>query len=276
MSIWEDKEKLQEIRKLVCATPLSDIEFDYLVGIGRSTLLNPFLRELWAIKYGNSAAQIFIGRDGYRKAAQRHPDYDYHQADAVYSNDTFEMVNGEIRHSYSLKNRGELMGAYCIVKRHKATRSSYVYVELKEYSTGKSLWSPSGGKPATMIKKVAEAQALRAAFQDILAGTYAEEEIERSESKPVVIEGNTQTEKLKSILNVESDSDKQEVIIENEEENGNEPVTLIQMRQILTLMDKKGFDEERRLKAFNHFRIDDLADLTKNEAKKFLMQLERV
>ena len=38
---------------------------------------------------------------------------------------------------------------------------------------GETLWD---SKPATMIKKVAEAQGLRMAFQSMFAGTYAEDE----------------------------------------------------------------------------------------------------
>ena len=65
-----------------------------------------------------------------------------------------------------------MVGAYCIVKRKKATQASSTYVKLGEYNTGKSVWRE---KPETMIKKVAEAQALRGAFTE-LAGTYDESE----------------------------------------------------------------------------------------------------
>lgn len=186
LPMWEDKAKLQEIRKLF-APKLTDLEFQFFVGLGKAAGLNPFTREIWSVKYADNApAQVFIGRDGYRKAAQSHSEYDYHQADAVYENDEFEVTNGEVRHKYKLTNRGALVGAYCIAKRHKSSRPMYVFAELKEYSTGKSLWNMQTGKPATMIKKVAESQCLRACFQDLLGGTYGEEEMERTKPLQVI------------------------------------------------------------------------------------------
>lgn len=172
LSIWKEEKKLAEIKKIYGKT-LSDGEWNTLQAIGLATDLNPFLREIWAVKYGNNAASIFIGRDGYRKVAQRHPNYDYHIVDAVYSGDDFKVVNGEVQHSYSLKDRGSIVGAYCVVARKGSTKPSFSYVELKEYDTKKSVWA---SKPATMIKKVAEAQGLRMTFQELFAGTYDESE----------------------------------------------------------------------------------------------------
>lgn len=175
MNIWESTNDLAQIKEIY-GKGLSVGEFNTLVQMGRATGLNPFLKEIWAVKYGDNPAQIFIGRDGYRKSAQRHPLYDYHVSDAVYSADKFDVVNGEVSHKYNLSNRGQLVGAYCTVQRKGSSRPTYVFVELKEYSTGKSLWNPQTGKPATMIKKVAEAQGLKSAFQELFAGTYSEYE----------------------------------------------------------------------------------------------------
>lgn len=174
--IWESEQSLQDIANTcVVGGKLSPTEFKTFVQIGLATGLNPFLREIWAVKYGPSA-QIFVGRDGYRKSAQRHPLYDHHIVDAVYSNDNFEKTETGVKHTYNLKDRGQLLGAYCAVKRKGSEQACFVYVELKEYSTGRALWKD---KPATMIKKVAEAQALRMAFQELFAGTYAEEELDQ-------------------------------------------------------------------------------------------------
>lgn len=193
--IWSDKTEIQAVKEMY-GSELTDIEFKLFCKIGQATNLNPFLRELWAVKYGNTPAQIFIGRDGYRKVAQSQSDYDYHYADAVYANDTFTIKNGEIDHQYKLTDRGQLIGAYCVVKRKSSSRASYVFVDVTEYyqgnkktdgttkkkynaqkreyyDMGETLWDT---KPATMIKKVAEAQALRAAFQGLFAGTYEESE----------------------------------------------------------------------------------------------------
>jgi phage recombination protein Bet len=134
------------------------------------------MRELWCIKYGDSPAQIFVGRDGYRRSAQANPNYDYHHVEGVYSNDDlhYSVTTGEVHHKQDFKNRGNLLGAYCIVKKKNSSRPTYVFVDLKEYDTGKSLWA---SKKATMIKKVAEVQCLRMAMQEIFGGTYDESEM---------------------------------------------------------------------------------------------------
>ena len=56
------------------------------------------------------------------------------------------------------------------------------FVDIKEYNTNQSVWKQ---KPATMIKKVAEAQWLRWTFQELFAGTYDEsEEIPENQNIP--------------------------------------------------------------------------------------------
>lgn len=168
--VWS-KEKRDVIRKTF-APQLNPTEFSMFVGLGKSLGANPFTREIWAVKYGNQEAQIFLGRDFYRRKAQEQSEYNGHQVDAVYEGDEFKMVNGKPEHSYSLKDRGALLGAYCIV--YSEGREPYfVFADYAEYTTGKSTWKD---KPATMIKKVAEAQALRGAFQGVFAGTYDQSE----------------------------------------------------------------------------------------------------
>jgi phage recombination protein Bet len=284
LSLWEDNSKIEEIRKLF-APKLTESEFQYFVGLGKATGLNPFLKEIWSVKYDErSPAQVFIGRDGYRKAAQAQSEYDYHQADAVYENDAFEVQDGIVKHSYKLTNRGALMGAYCITKRHNSSRPMYVYAELQEYATGRSVW---GGKPATMIKKVAESQCLRACFQDVLGGTYGEEEMSNTQienNNMRVIQGTTQTERLKSLLmtderkmeTVEIDVDG--VISEPsidliKIDADNNPASSDQIDKISLLMDEKDFDDARRKKALDYFKVKKLSNLTEAQAKIFLLQL---
>ena len=177
--IWDDKKTL-EIKKLY-APDLTNNEFQIFCEIGKSTWLNPFLREIWAVKYGSTPASIFIGRDGYRKSAQASPLYDWHSSEDIRENDTFSIKDGEVIHNMNMKDRGKLVWAYALAQRKGATRPNYTRVDLVEYNTGKSVWAT---KPSTMIKKVAEAQVLRMTFQDLFAGTYDEsEEWETKEDK---------------------------------------------------------------------------------------------
>lgn len=186
VTVWDTNDSIQEIKK-VYGPNLTDSEFSIFMNIGKSTGLNPFLREIWAVKYdAKSPASIFVGRDGYRKVAQSNPEYDFHVVDSVYENDQFSRESDEVKHSYSLNNRGKLVGAYCSVKRKNSTKPCFVFVKLDEYTTGVSLWAK---KPETMIKKVAEAQGLRMAFQSLFSGTY--DESENWKEKSTVIEPTT-------------------------------------------------------------------------------------
>jgi len=177
IKVWAP-EKRDLIRKTF-APDLTKEEFAMFVGLGKSLGANPFMREIWAIKYNNSKAQIFLGRDFYRRKAQEQPNYGGHQVDAVYSNDSFKMVNGSPEHEYNLADRGHILGAYCVV--YVEDREPFFnFVDFTEYNSGKSTWKE---KPATMIKKVAEAQSLRAAFQGIFQGTYDESEHWKEETQ---------------------------------------------------------------------------------------------
>lgn len=272
VTIWEDQTQLQEVKQIY-GQNLDDGEWRTFLAIGKATGLNPFLREIYAVKYGNQKASIFIGRDGYRKSAQANEDYDYHTVDAVYDNDEFKMIAGEPNHQYKLKDRGSLVGAYCIVKRKSASKAMYVFVEFVEYYAGHKESYPDGKiktnsygamkptvwdtKPATMIKKVAEAQALRMAFQDIFAGTYDEsEDWETKEVKPV----------------------KDEIVIDQT------PVALRTEEQMTVLQDlftivaeHEGVSidkiAESTLKAL--FKISDFQQLTEANATSLIAKLEK-
>ena len=285
IDMWHDESKLQEIRKMVSpSTPLSDMEFSFLVELGRATQLNPFMKEIWAVKYRRKnrdtgkyeelPAQIFIGRDGYRKTAQRQPDYEYHQVNAVYSKDEFKICGDEIQHAYGFANRGELLGAYCIVKRKRSSKYTYVMVTVGEYNLNQGLWKD---KPETMIKKVAEAQALRQAFQEVLAGTYSDAELPQDEKTPLrIVSGNTQTDKLNSLLNVDTQTG--EIIEKPVFVPGDDEISASeeQIDTITDLFNKKQLNQERINKAFDLYKIEKLEQLTDAEARKFIFQLEKI
>ena len=169
---WSNKEMQVMIRETY-GKGLNEGEWNLFMGLGKATGLNPFLREIWAVKYGSNPASVFVGRDGYRRSAQAHPEYESHYAMAVYANDEFDIDNGDVRHTFNLKDRGQLIGAYCVVKRKSAAKGVINFVPLSEYKQTFGVWAT---KPATMIIKVAEAQGLRASFQELFAGTYEESE----------------------------------------------------------------------------------------------------
>ena len=128
---------------------------------------------------------VNLMRDAYRKNANRQEQFDGIQVDALHENDYFEVVDGnKVVHRPNLKDRGNLVGAYAVARRKDQSQPYICRVELEEYRIKKynektkewyytGLWDE---KPATMIKKVAESQALRAIFPDLFAGTYSDAE----------------------------------------------------------------------------------------------------
>lgn len=246
---WDNEQVLEDIRAMGDHPRLTKTEFKTFINTCRSMNLNPFTKEIWCLKNGDRM-QIIIARDGYRKVAQREAEYDYHQTDAVYSNDKFRVYHGEVEHEYDLINRGNIIGAYCTVKRKSATKSMYAYVEFKEYNLNRSLWT---SKPATMIKKVAEAHALRMAFQAVFVGTYEQDELPEEITNP-----NPEENKLKEI--------KSEVVMITEE----------QVTKIDDLMMLGDISYERITGAIkNFYKKDSLSSLTAFEADNFITRLEK-
>lgn len=261
LTIWSNESQLVEIKNIF-AKDLLDTEFKTFVWIWKATGLNPFLREIWAVKYGTQSASIFIWRDWYRKSAQANPEYDYHDVDAVYENDNFSVKNWVVEHSYNFKNRGKLVWAYCLVKRKSSTKAMFTFVDFVEYylwnkviengvitekiKPGKfgamkeTLWDT---KPATMIKKVAEAQGLRWSFQELFSGTYDESEMEVEKTEKVVISESEQKknfeifeEKMMIVKNIE---ELQKVFVElNKERKINKDfINKTQLDELINLKD---------------------------------------
>jgi phage recombination protein Bet len=148
-------DELQLIRD-VCARDCTETEFRLLIQLAKTYRLDPFSRQIWAVKYGSNPAQIFCGRDGYLAIAHRSGQFD-------------GMESG------TRTEGGELVG-WCRVYRRDMSHPFEVEVYASEYSTGRNLWKD---KPRTMIQKVAEAQCLRRAFS--ISGLYSPEEIDTGE-----------------------------------------------------------------------------------------------
>ncbi len=151
-------QQIQLIRDM-CARDCTDNEFLLLMQLAKTYQLDPFAKQIWAVKYGNNPAAIFCGRDGFLAIAHRSGKFD-------------GMESG------TRKDGDDLVG-WCKVYRKDMSRPFEVEVSLSEYSTGKNLWQT---KPKTMIVKVAESHALRRAFG--ISGLYAPEEIDTGDRAP--------------------------------------------------------------------------------------------
>lgn len=115
------------------------------------------------VKYSNGPGTIVVGIEGFRTVAHR-------------SGKLSGIKRGAIR-----DEKGNLVGAWAEVYRTDWQHPAREEAPLSEYNTGRGPWQKM---PETMIKKVAEAAALRMAFPDSLGGVYTNEEMEQAESAP--------------------------------------------------------------------------------------------
>lgn len=114
------------------------------------------------IKYGQGPGSIVVGIEGFR-------------AKAVRTGKLSGIKRGAIR-----DDKGKCVGAWAEVYRSDWQHPAREEVPLSEYDTGRGVWTDM---PETMIKKVAEAAALRMAFPDDLGGVYEKAEMDQAEKK---------------------------------------------------------------------------------------------
>lgn len=169
---------------------VTDQEVMMFLALCKSQKLNPFVNDAYLIKYGDkSPATIVVGKGALEKRAELNPAYDGKESGIVVGTESgLEYRNGAL-----LRNDEELIGGWCNVYRKDRTRPERVEVTFNEYVGRKSNGEINGqwaGKPATMIQKVAVAQALRAAFPNDLNAMYGEEEMSSTieASKPAYID----------------------------------------------------------------------------------------
>ena len=149
---WDEEQLI--LLRASCAPSATDPEFKKLLYLSQVWQLDPMLREIWLVKFGNSPAQIYAGRDGFLKIAHRSGHFDGMET-VVHFDENNKPVN-----------------AVCTVWRNDMTHPFKSDVLFAEYTTNQNLWKT---KPSVMIGKVAESVALRKAFS--VAGLYSPEEL---------------------------------------------------------------------------------------------------
>lgn len=167
------KEVIDLIRKTV-AKDANDLELQLFLHIAKEYDLDPILKEIVFMKrkvwneYKQSYDEVptmMVSRDGLLAIAHKSGHFDGIKTETI------------------LDDKGNIKGARCIVYNNACTHPIESEVLFSEYcvyrkdKTGKTvpqaLWAT---KPATMIRKVAESQALRRAFN--VKGVYSQEELE--------------------------------------------------------------------------------------------------
>lgn len=190
------KDQLTFIRNLVNKDLTDNELYMFLVFSGKLGL-NPFTQEIVAVVYKKNDPNLrrvnyIVTRNGKRRKAADFGGAESVQTEAIYikeySVDTGRKnPKGEAiyeKQTVRVKSweGGSLWGAKCTIVRNNNTY--IVEAPLSEYTTREYIWAQ---KPSTMIKKVAESQALSEAFPELL-GVYDESEMSAGsiQSKPNV------------------------------------------------------------------------------------------
>jgi phage recombination protein Bet len=168
------------IRDLV-PSDATDAQFEAFLELAARYGLDPIRKEIHlAVLAGENGGKgtivPIIARDAWLKIADRHPAFESMDSDAVYSNDSFrKLKDGTIEHEYgNPAERGKLVAGYCVVVRSDRKKPYRFVANLVDYqkASGKTPW---GRMSHAMIIKVAEANALRKAFN--ISGVYSSEEM---------------------------------------------------------------------------------------------------
>lgn len=149
-------------------------EINMFLSLCKFQKLNPFLKEVYLIKYGNSPATMVVGKEVLLKRAMRSPKYQGSQAGVIVVDGNGKLTE---REGTFILDGESLVGGWAKVFISGYSAPIYASVSIKEYSTGQSNWKT---KPATMIRKVALAQALREAFPEDTAGLYEASEMDKT------------------------------------------------------------------------------------------------
>ncbi len=164
---------------------VTDQEVLMFIELCKAQKLNPFIKEAYLIKFGNSPANIVVGKDVFVKRANKNPNFEGMKAGIVTVN-----KNGEVfEREGSLKlPQEELIGGWCEVSVRGMKFPIKSVVSLEEYSKSQATWKQM---PCVMIRKCAIVTALREAFPEDLQGLYDSAEIktvpDKLPQKPIEI-----------------------------------------------------------------------------------------
>lgn len=185
---------------------VTDQECTMFLNLCRFQGLNPFLREAYLIKYGNSPATIVTGKETFMKRARRQADYKGFSAGIVVYTDKGEIVERD--GMISLPSE-KLIGGWAAVYVDGYIEPVKVTVPFNEYAGRRSDGKLNGqwsSKPATMIRKVALVQALREAFPEAFGGMYSQEEIN-------TVDGDKLPTEPVRVAETEEKSEPEEVVV---------------------------------------------------------------
>jgi len=243
------------------ADKVTDQEIMMFIQMCRYQGLNPFLREAYLIKFGNSPATLVTGKDTFTKRAAKSEKCAGYEAGVI-----VQKQDGSIeqRKGSLVLPDEKLVGGWARVYRKDWKVPMEVTVSLQEYQRHNSkgeLMRNWKEMPATMIRKVALVQALREAIPEEFGGLYSPEEM------PVDTTNLDETA-------IEVPFEVQEEAPEQKEEKTEEKASERQIKLIHQLKNELGIDEEGYRKALKtYYNKNSSKELTKEEASDLIKRL---
>ena len=175
--IFLDKQTV--IKYVADNAQITDSEFNMFFQLCKVHKVNPFLKEAYIIKYGNTPATIVLDYKVFQQVADSTPTFKGMKHGIVVAKEdgTFEERAGEFK-----LPKETLIAGWCEVYRSDRDMPTKVYAMFDEFKGTKkdgalnSNWST---KPCFMICKVAKAQALREAFPNMFeSNVYTSDEMD--------------------------------------------------------------------------------------------------
>lgn len=166
---------------------LTPTEFNYFFTICKTYQVNPFLKDIYAIKFGNQPATFVIDYKVMQQAADNNPAFDGLEVGIIYldKNGTPQERKG----AYILPGE-TLIAGWCDVFRKDRTHANRTYalysenVKTKVDGTINAQWA---NKPVFMCVKVAKAQALRETFPNMFSNnTYTADEMPERDEETII------------------------------------------------------------------------------------------
>lgn len=224
------EEQINVIKNTI-AKGASDEELEMFLCACRRTGLDPFSRQIYSIKYGNSRT-IQTSIDGFRTIASRNPDYAGQTTTLFCGKDgVWTEIWTADEYPFAAK-----VGIY----RKGYQEATFAVAKWNSYAqmfNGKpsQMWAKF---PELMLGKCAEALALRKAFPNDLSGLYTNEEMSQASND---IEIHDKTTELKPIPSKNKKTEKNSVVIDvkaDQEKIINVPAEIIEAKNTIENVDK--------------------------------------
>jgi len=166
------------VRTMICTNPdITDQEIFSFIQLCKYRKLNPFLKEVFLIKYGKEPAQFVVSKDTFLSRAENHPDCQGWVSGVAIINGSGTL---DYREGSLVLTNERLVGGWSTIKRKnweakKTTVGLTEYQQKKKDGTLNKFWSKM---PGTMIEKIAIVKGIREIFPQDFGGMYIEDEME--------------------------------------------------------------------------------------------------